>query len=164
MLEHPISSQPNPGPRPPRSPCICLLFVDGPILGEYFLVGLVCRPGEREHLPVNVDRGEVRYVDVPVNGNEGNYCLIPSEFPSTRFALSSWTLGRGRRTGRARPARRRRCWRRSGGLSQASSLPAGMHPGFPVILFLLALNMGPITNNVSIGRGYQKYDKGAVHI
>ena len=137
--------------------------MDSYVLGEYFLVGLVGRPGERQHLPVNVDRGEVRYVDVPVNGNI-NYNSIPSEFPSMRFALSSWTLGRGRRTGRARPARRRRCWRRSGGISQASSLPAGMHAGFPVILFLLALNMGPITNNVSIGRGYQKYDKGAVHI
>ena len=44
-----------------------MLFVDGPILGEYFLVGLVCRPGEREHLPVDVDGGEVGYVDVPVN-------------------------------------------------------------------------------------------------
>ena len=54
--------------------------VGGFALREYLLVGLVCRPGERQHLPVDVDGGEVGYVDVPVGINI-YYDLIPSEFP-----------------------------------------------------------------------------------
>ena len=43
-------------------------------LGEDLLVRLVGGPGEREHLPVDVDGGEVGDVDVSVNkiAKEGN--------------------------------------------------------------------------------------------